>query len=126
MRCFLRLLGEQGTRGPSGRLAWLALACPGVLGAPARTQAVAAFLLAGARGGSLASVRVGGQVTVQKERPQGPCTSGVAARWSVPFARRGGGGGFAIFDEVLIFVKNLTNYLFYHFFGTIAELPYRF
>ena len=89
-------------------------------------QAVAAFLLAGARGGSLASVRVGGQVTVQKERPQGPCTSGVAARWSVPFARRGGGGGFAIFDEVLIFVKNLTNYLFYHFVGTIAELPYRF
>ena len=77
MRCFLRLLGEQGTR---GRLAWLAPACPGVLGAPARSQAVAVFLLAGARGGSLASVRVGGQVTVQKQGPQGPCTSGVAVR----------------------------------------------
>jgi len=81
MRCFLRLLGEQGTRGSSGRLAWLAPACPGALGAAARGKRwVAAFLLAGARVGSLASVRVGGQVTVQKEGPQGPCTSGVAAR----------------------------------------------
>ena len=46
MRCFLRLLGEQGTR---GRLAWLAPACPGVLGAPARSQAVAAFAIEIAR-----------------------------------------------------------------------------
>ena len=101
MRCFLRLLGEQGTRGPSGRLAWLAPACPGVLGAPARSQAVAAFLLAGARGGSLASVRVGGQVTVQKEGPQGPCTSGVAARSCTLVVGAAAvlqffGGGFAI------------------------------
>ena len=101
MRCFLRLLGEQGTRGPSGRLAWLAPACPGVLGAPARSQAVAAFLLAGARGGSLASVRVGGQVTVQKERPQGHAR----AAWRLGGRCRtlvvGAAAVFAILNQVL-------------------------
>ena len=76
MRCFLRLLGEQGTRGPSGRLAWLALACPGVLGAPARTQAVAAFLLAGA---AWRQPRVG-QSGGPGDRPEGAASGAMHER----------------------------------------------
>ena len=91
-------------------------------------QAVAAFLLAGARGGSLASVRVGGQVTVQKEGPQGPCTSGVAARCRPLVVGAAAvlqffGGGFAMFNQVLQFLSRRQRHASFLRLSSVLSLP---